>query len=64
MNEDAIEFLVTSDEHNQRIDKVVTSKLSEYSRVVIKEWIESGNILLEKGRSVGDFNGFGDEKEL
>ena len=47
MNDDAIEFLVTSDEHNQRIDKVVTSKLSEFSRVLIKEWIESGNILVE-----------------
>ena len=38
MNQDAIEFLVTSDEHNQRIDKVVSSKLSEFSRVLIKEW--------------------------
>ena len=47
MNEDAIEFLVTSDEHNQRIDKFVSSKLSEYSRVIIQDWIESGNILLE-----------------
>ena len=47
MNEDAIEFLVTSDDHNQRIDKVVSSKLSEYSRVIIQGWIESGNILLE-----------------
>ena len=47
MNEDAIEFLVTSDEHNQRIDKFVSSKLSEYSRVTIQDWIESGNILLE-----------------
>ena len=47
MNEDTVEFLVTSDEHNQRIDKVVSLKLSEYSRVIIKEWIESGNILLE-----------------
>ena len=47
MNDDAIEFLVTSEEHNQRIDKVVSSKLSEFSRVLIKEWIESGNILVE-----------------
>jgi len=47
MNEDAIQFLVTSDEHNQRVDRFVSSKLSEYSRVIIQDWIESGNILLE-----------------
>ncbi len=47
MNEDAIEFLVTPEEHSQRIDKVVSSRLDKYSRVIIQEWIESGLILIE-----------------
>ena len=47
MKEDAIEFLVLTEEHNQRVDKVVSSYLKEYSRVIIKDWIETGNILVD-----------------
>ena len=47
MKEDAIEFLVPAEDHNQRVDKIVTSYLKEYSRVIIKDWIETGNILVD-----------------
>ena len=47
MKEDAIEFLVPAEDHNQRVDKVVSSYLKEYSRVIIKDWIETGNILVD-----------------
>ena len=47
MKEDAIKFLVPAEDHNQRVDKIVASYLKEYSRVIIKDWVEAGHILVD-----------------
>ncbi len=43
--------LIIPDEHiGQRLDQALAELLSEYSRTRIKEWIESGQILVNGGR--------------
>ena len=48
MDQKAINLIVDDDNNNQRLDKVVAILLQDFSRMTIKNWINSGNVLLEK----------------
>ena len=47
MDQKAINLVVDDDNNNQRFDKVVAILLQDFSRMTIKNWINSGNVLLE-----------------
>lgn len=44
-------FIIPPENAGQRLDQVIAALLSEYSRTRIKEWIESGQILVDGGQS-------------
>ena len=48
MDQKAINLVVDDDNNNQRLDKVVAILLPDFSRMTIKNWINSGNVLLDK----------------
>jgi len=48
MDQKKINLIVDDDNNNQRLDKVVAILLQDFSRMTIKNWINSGNVLLEK----------------
>lgn len=55
--------LTIPDEHvGQRLDQALAELLSEYSRTRIKEWIESGQVLVNGGRQRPKDKVFGGEK--
>ena len=47
MGQKAINLIVDDDNNNQRFDKVVAILLQDFSRMTIKNWINSGNVLLD-----------------
>ena len=47
MDQKAINLIVDDDNNNQRFDKVVAILLQDFSRMTIKNWINSGNVLLD-----------------
>ena len=47
MDKKAINLVVDDDNNNQRFDKVVAILLQDFSRMTIKNWINSGNVLLD-----------------
>ena len=47
MDQKAINLIVDDDNNNQRLDKVVAILLQDFSRMTIKNWINSGNVLLD-----------------
>ena len=47
MDQKAINLVVDDDNNNQRFDKVVAMLLQDFSRMTIKNWINSGNVLLD-----------------
>ena len=47
MDQKAINLIVDEDNNNQRFDKVVATLLQDFSRMTIKNWINSGNVLLD-----------------
>ena len=47
MGQKTINLIVGDDNNNQRIDKVVAILLQDFSRMTIKNWINSGHILLD-----------------
>ena len=47
MDQKAINLIVDEDNNNQRFDKVVSTLLQDFSRMTIKNWINSGNVLLD-----------------
>ena len=47
MDQKAINLVVDDDNNNQRFDKVVAILLQDFSRMTIKNWINSGNVLLD-----------------
>ncbi len=47
MDQKAINLIVDDNNNNQRLDKVVAILLQDFSRMTIKNWINSGNVLLD-----------------
>ena len=47
MGQKAINLIVDDDNNNQRFDKAVALLLQDFSRMTIKNWINSGNVLLD-----------------
>jgi len=47
MGQKTINLIVGDDNNNQRFDKVVAILLQDFSRMTIKNWINSGHILLD-----------------
>jgi len=47
MDQKVINLIVDDDNNNQRLDKVVATLLQDFSRMTIKSWINSGNVLLD-----------------
>ena len=47
MDQKAINLVVDDDNNNQRFDKVVAILLQDFSRMTIKNWIKTGNVLLD-----------------
>ena len=45
-----IQLTVEDEGKDQRIDKYISSILTQFSRSSIKSWIETGNILLDDAR--------------
>ena len=45
-----IQLMVEETGKDQRIDKHISTVLTQFSRSSIKSWIESGNILLDGSR--------------
>ena len=45
-----IQLTVEDEGKDQRIDKYISSVLTQFSRSSIKSWIETGNILLDDSR--------------
>ena len=47
MDQKVINLVVDDDNNNQRFDKVVAILLQDFSRMTIKNWIKTGNVLLD-----------------
>lgn len=43
---ETLEFVITLEEDKERLDKILSQKLSEHSRSVIQKWIENGDVLV------------------